>query len=312
MSISYVICTCQANFTSHNGFRWPALGEVVFPDFEATDDRCGSGLYGFLNGCGSRYGYVISWESDDQWLLVAVPSDTIIDLGSYVKFPAGEVVFSSQDRLAVIAELERRNPETKLMPIIGAARVSMLECASILTGYRGSSTSGDKGQSTSGDQGISISGARGTSITGDSGKSMSGYGGTSTSGCGGSSTSGEYGSSNSGGHGKSTSSHYGKAISGDHGTSISGYGGQSISGRGGTSISEDRGYSTSGDYGTSIVGFRGEAQSGLNGNLIFFCIENGGITKPKSFFVDGVNVKANTFYRCEEGKLIEVNKAVEK
>jgi hypothetical protein len=239
MSISYVICTCQANFTSHNGFSWPALGEVVFPDFEATD-QYGSGLHGFLNGCGSRCGHIVSWESDDQWLLVAVPSDTIIDLGSYVKFPAGEVVFSSQDRLAVIAELERRNPETKLMPIIGAARFSMLECASILTGYRGSSTSGDMGHSTSGDRGISISGDRGTSITGDLGKSISGRGGT------------------------------------------------------------------------SIVGFRGEAQSGLNGNLIFFCIENGGINKSKSFFVDGVNVKANTFYRCEEGELIEWNKAVEK
>ncbi len=105
MSISYVLRTCNADFTSRwdCDFRWPASGEVVCPDFEATEE-CGSGLHGFLDGCGD--GNSAKWESDAQWLLVAVPSDTIIDLGGEVKFPSGEVIFSSQDRLAVIAELE--------------------------------------------------------------------------------------------------------------------------------------------------------------------------------------------------------------
>ncbi len=41
MSTSYIIRTCNSDFTSHNGFRWPALGEVVCPDFDAAKE-CGA------------------------------------------------------------------------------------------------------------------------------------------------------------------------------------------------------------------------------------------------------------------------------
>jgi hypothetical protein len=209
MSTSYIIRTCNSDFTSHNGFRWPALGEVVCPDFDAAKE-CGAGLFGFLNGCGK--GWLAAWSGKPQWLLVAVPSDTIIDFGDKVKFPSGEVVFSSQDQLAVIAELERLNPETKHMDVIGRPlpplkqptfkqvrheynerrRIEFLQKMNA-KGYRGTSTSGEldtsnsgcfgrsasrhNGTSTSGDYGTSVSGMRGASIVGIHGKAKSGLGG---------------------------------------------------------------------------------------------------------------------------------------
>jgi len=179
MSISYVIRTCNADFTSRNGFKWPALGEVVCPDFEASQE-CGAGLHGFLDGCGD--GSLASWYNDAQWLLVAVPTDMLIDLEGKVKFPSGEVVFSSQDRLTVIAELERLNPETRTAPVIGAVRSSMKERANVFTGDYGTSTSGDYGTSTSGDYGTSTSGAWGTSISGEGGTSTVGVYGEAKSG----------------------------------------------------------------------------------------------------------------------------------
>jgi hypothetical protein len=313
MSISYVIRTCQSDFTSRNGFRWPASGEVVCPNFEATE-QFGSGLHGFLNGCG--LGDTAKWYNDAQWLLVAVPTDTLIDLEGKVKFPSGEVVFSSQDRLAVIAELERLNPETKQMPVIGAKRSSMEKYANVFTGYLGTSISGDFGTSTSGDFGTSNSGEWGTSNSGDNGKSNSGDNGISTSGWEGSSTSGNSGTSTSGHSGTSKSGHRGISTSRDRGTSISGNDGTSYSSDWGTSVSGKNGISTSGDWGTSIsgeggtstVGVYGEAKSGLRGNLIFFYLDECDNRKSASFFVDGDTVKADTLYRFEDGKLIEATK----
>jgi hypothetical protein len=315
MSISYVLRTCNADFTSRwdCGFRWPASGEVVCPDFEATEE-CGSGLHGYLNGCGS--GNSAKFGNDDQWLLVAVPSDTIIELRGEVKFPAGEVIFSSQDRLAVIAELERLNPETKYMPVVGAKRSSNLKNAHVFTGYFGTSTSRDFGTSNSGDFGTSTSGEWGTSNSGNNGKSNSGDNGTSTSGWEGSSTSGAWGTSTSGYSGTSKSGHCGVSTSRDEGTSISGNDGTSYSGEWGTSISGKNGISTSGDWGTSIsgeggtstVGVYGEAKSGLRGNLIFVYLDECDNRKSASFFVDGDTVKADTLYRFEDGKLIEATK----
>jgi hypothetical protein len=176
MSTSYIIRTCNSDFTSHNGFRWPALGEVVCPDFDAAKE-CGAGLFGFLNGCGK--GWLAAWSGKPQWLLVAVPSDTIIDLGDKVKFPRGEVIFSSQDRLAVIAELEARKSLSLNLPVVGAKRISLKLGAILTTGDYGLTTTGDYGTSKSGYCGVSFSGDFGTSISGSLGSSISGRGGKS-------------------------------------------------------------------------------------------------------------------------------------
>ncbi len=301
-SISYVLRSCKSDFTSRNGFKWPALGKVECPDFD-TAEECGPGLYGFLNGCGE--GSLASWEPDAQWLLVAVPSDTVIDLGDKVKFPRGEVISSSQNRSAVIAELERLNPEVKHMPVIGASRESMLNGAHVSTGDRGSSTSGDGGTSISGHCGTSTSGYKGTSTSGCGGTSTSGSEGTSKSGIHGTSKSGFNGTSVSGFNGTSKSGDGGTSTSGSDGISISGDIGKSTSGYGGTSISGAYGISISGTDGRSIVGIHGKAKSGLGGNLILSYQDNGNI-KIASFFVDDEIVKADTFYECVDGKLVEV------
>jgi hypothetical protein len=105
--------------------------------------------------------------------------------------------------------------------------------------------------------------------------------------------------------GTSTSGSQGAATSGDRGKSTSGDGGKSTSGEGGTSISGKYGTCISGRKGRSIVDIHGKAKSGLGGNLILSYQDNGNI-KIASFFVDGEIVKADTFYECVDGKLVEV------
>ena len=177
MKISYVLCIC---FTSskwcanriedYNGFLWPSKGRVTYPNFRSNTEGT-HGLMGLLNGCGSSRRPV---NGNEQWLLVAVPTDTLIHLQGGVKFLEGEVIMSSQSRYEVIAELERLNPATKGMPIIGANRVSL---------ERGSFVAvGDYGIAVAQDKGTAVAGEQGSAIAGHGGIAMSGYGGTSTVG----------------------------------------------------------------------------------------------------------------------------------
>jgi len=183
VKIAYVLRTCAADMTSHNGrFRWPESGPVALPDWDPKPE-CGNGLHGFLRGEGD--GRLASFAPDAKWLVVKVRLADVIDLAGKVKFPRGVVVFCG-DRAGATALIKKKHPRAT---IVG-----------------GTSTSGDCGTSTSGDYGTSTSGFRGTST--------SGYGGTSTSG--------DYGTSTSGFRGTSTSGFRGTSTSGDCGTSMAG------------------------------------------------------------------------------------------
>ncbi len=88
--IVYVLRTCNPDMTSYGGFRWPESGPVEAPDWDASP-HCGNGLHGFFWGEGD--GGLASWDENAKWLVVAVESSTIVDIGGKVKFPRGEVVF---------------------------------------------------------------------------------------------------------------------------------------------------------------------------------------------------------------------------
>ena len=153
---AYILRTCNADMTSHNGFTWPKSGMVEAPDWR-DDDECGGGLHGFLwgNGCGG----LADWSNNAVWIVARVTE--WIDLGGKVKFPRAEVVFcgSRFDATSRIIELGAGGA------VIGA---------SVSSGYYGTSISGYGGTSISGDYG--------TSISGDYGKSTSVYMGVASSG----------------------------------------------------------------------------------------------------------------------------------
>ena len=154
VKIAYVLRTCAADMTSHNGrFRWPESGPVALPDWDPKPE-CGNGLHGFLRGEGD--GRLASFAPDAKWLVVKVRLADVIDLAGKVKFPRGVVVFCG-DRAGATALIKKKHPRAT---IVG-----------------GTSTSGDCGTSTSGDYGTSTSGFRGTSTSGDCGTSMAGENG---------------------------------------------------------------------------------------------------------------------------------------
>ena len=86
---SLVLRACRADLTSRNGFSWKSK-HVKAPDWSSAP-QCGSGLHGWLNG----QGHPDVWEhrDDDKWLILAVKTSTVVDLGGKVKFPAARALY---------------------------------------------------------------------------------------------------------------------------------------------------------------------------------------------------------------------------
>ena len=137
ISTSLVLRTCDADGTSHDGFVWPEAGPVACSDWESIAE-CGHGLHGALWGEGD--GSLFRWQEDARWQVLEVPTDTIVDLGGKVKFPAATVLFTG-GRLAATAFLAERAPGRA---IIGGTATA---------GYRGTATAGDDGTATAGHRG---------------------------------------------------------------------------------------------------------------------------------------------------------------
>ncbi len=135
---------------------------------------------------------------------------------------------------------------------------------------------------------------------GDYGAATAGYRGAATAGDSGAATAGNYGAA--------TAGNYGAATAGDYGAATAGY----------------RGAATAGDYGAATA--RGKASTGSNGlsmargnnvqvkggiGAILVIAEERedtcDIVDWKAVLVDGEVVKADTWYRLENGELVEVD-----
>src|SRR6185312_7393887 len=103
MSKALVLRTCQADLTSHNGFKWPASGSVECPDWDPKPE-CGHGLHGLLWGRGN-WSYLSS-GADAIWQVVEVDEKSCVPIdGDKVKFPKGNVIFSGRMAEAVTTVL---------------------------------------------------------------------------------------------------------------------------------------------------------------------------------------------------------------
>ena len=129
-----------------------------------------------------------------------------------------------------------------------------------------------------------------------------------TAGDSGAATAGDYGAATAGYRGAATAGNYGAATAGDSGAATAGY----------------RGAATAGDYGAATA--RGKASTGSNGlsmargnnvqvkggiGAILVIAEERedtcDIVDWKAVLVDGEVVKADTWYRLENGELVEVD-----
>jgi hypothetical protein len=170
-SIVLVLRTCNADMTSHGGFKWPKEGAVRCRDW-SPEPVCGGGLHGLLWGEGG--GTYLSWEPGAKWLVVEVDQNDVVTIGDKVKFPSGVVVYCG-DRESATTYLREHGADGKA--IVGGTATA---------GEGGTATAGDRGTATAGEGGTATAGHEGTATAGEGGTATAGHGGTATAGEGGS------------------------------------------------------------------------------------------------------------------------------
>ena len=137
-------------------------------------------------------------------------------------------------------------------------------------------------------------------------------------------TAGDRGAATAGDRGAATAGDGGAATAGDRGAATAGYRGAATAGDRGAATAGDSGAATAGDSGAATA--RGKASTGFNGlsvargsnvqvkggiGAILVIAEERGDTYDivdwKAVLVDGEVVKADTWYRLENGELVEVD-----
>ena len=129
-----------------------------------------------------------------------------------------------------------------------------------------------------------------------------------TAGYRGAATAGDGGAATAGYRGAATAGYGGAATAGDRGAATAGDGGAATAGDGGAATS--RGKSTSGKNGLSVARGNGVKVKGGLGAILVIAEENStdfDIKEWKAVVVDGEKVKADTWYKLENGELVEVN-----
>ena len=207
-------------------------------------------------------------------------------------------------------------------------------------GYRGAATAGNRGAATAGDYGAATAGNYGAATAGDYGAATAGYYGAATAGYygaatagnRGAATAGNYGAATAGNRGAATAGNCGAATAGNRGAATAGDYGAATAGNYGAATAGDYGAATAGDSGAATAGYygaataRGKASTGSNGlsvargknvqvkggiGAILVIAEEKedtyDIVDWKAVVVDGEVVKADTWYRLENGDLVEVD-----
>ena len=177
-------------------------------------------------------------------------------------------------------------------------------------GDRGAATAGDSGAATAGNSGAATAGYRGAATAGYSGAATAGDSGAATAGDSGAATAGNYGAATAGYRGAATAGDRGAATAGNYGAATAGYRGAATAGNYGAATS--RGKSTSGKNGLSVARGNNVMVRGGLGAILVIAEEksdNYDIQDWRAVIVDGKDVKADTWYRLENGELIECNES---
>ena len=193
-----------------------------------------------------------------------------------------------------------------------------------MTGYRGVATAGYRGVAMAGYGGVATAGDRGAATAGNCGAATAGYRGAATAGYRGVAMAGDGGAATAGDGGAATAGYRGAATAGDGGVAMAGNCGAATAGYRGVAMAGDRGAATAGDRGAATA--RGKASTGYNGlsvargenvqvkggiGAILVIAEERDDTYDivdwKAVAVDGEVVKADTWYRLENGELVEVD-----
>ena len=168
-----VIRTCNSDYTSYNGFKWPKLGHVCAPDWEPTYE-CGHGLHGLLWGAGGT-GY-LSGGDNAIWQVIKVrKADLLFGQGVLIdkcKFKEGFVVYSG-NRLGAVSMIQKYAP--KSTPVVFATQTD---------GDHSTQTAGDYSGQTAGNNSTQLAGDYSTQVAGDNSNQTAGNNSTQVAGVG--------------------------------------------------------------------------------------------------------------------------------
>ena len=135
-----------------------------------------------------------------------------------------------------------------------------------------------------------------------------GYAGAATAGEYGAATAGEYGAATAGYAGAATAGEYGAATAGNRGAATAGNRGAATAGNRGAATS--RGKSATGEQGLSVARGNDVRVKGGLGAVLVIAEENENDYSVKEFataIVDGKYIKADTWYKLKNGKLVEAD-----
>ena len=166
------------------------------------------------------------------------------------------------------------------------------DCGAAMAGYRGAAMAGDCGAATAGDCGAAMAG--------DCGAAMAGYRGAATAG--------DSGAAMAGYRGAATAGDCGAAMAGDCGAAMAGDCGAAMAGDCGAAMA--RGKASTGSNGLSVARGKNVQVKGGIGAILVIAEEREDtydIVDWKAVVVDGEVVKADTWYRLENGELVEVD-----
>ena len=143
---------------------------------------------------------------------------------------------------------------------------------------------------------------------GDYGAATAGYSGVATAGYSGAATAGNYGAATAGDYGAATAGDSGAATAGDSGAATAGNHGAATAGDSGAATA--RGKASTGYNGLSVARGKNVQVKGGIGAILVIAEERDDtydIVDWKAVVVDGEVVKADTWYRLENGELVEVD-----
>ena len=174
------------------------------------------------------------------------------------------------------------------------------DCGAATAGNYGAATAGDCGAATAGDRGAATAGNYGAATAGNRGAATAGDCGAATAGDRGAATAGNYGAATAGDCGAATAGNRGAATAGDRGAATAGNRGAATA----------RGKASTGYNGLSVARGENVQVKGGIGAILVIAEERDDtydIVDWKAVVVDGEVVKADTWYRLENGELVEVD-----
>ena len=182
-------------------------------------------------------------------------------------------------------------------------------CGVANAGDYGAANAGDCGAARAGRFGAAKAGNCGAANAGGYGTANAGYCGAANAGDNGAANAGEGGVANAGDRGVANAGYCGAANAGDYGAANAGEGGVASAGNCGVAIVRENGISSVRTGGTAVA-FDGWAKGEIGTVLILIeTDDSSNIKHAKMLFVDGEIVKPDTYYRLEDGEVIEMEES---